>query len=174
MMEELTATLHTSLGQIVVRLFPEYAPQTVASFTGLAQGTWTWLDPRTDALGFGPLYNGTIFHRVINGLMIQGGDPQADGTGDPGWTAPDEFHPALNFDRPYMVAMATTAPDTVGSQFFITVRPAPQLNNRHTIIGEVVQGQEVVDAIAMIPTGHNDRPIMEVVVQSIRIHRPQT
>ncbi|MFF3372028.1 peptidylprolyl isomerase [Streptomyces sp. NPDC002680] len=174
MAKELTATLHTSLGQIAVRLFPQYAPLTVKSFTGLAEGTWTWLDPRTGALGFGPLYNGTIFHRVIDGLMIQGGDPQADGTGDPGWAFPDEFHPALNFDRPYMVAMTTSSPDTVGSQFFITVRPAPHLNNRHTIIGEVVQGQEVVDAIAVVPTDRRGRPITDVIVHTVQIHRPRT
>ncbi|MEV7392889.1 peptidylprolyl isomerase [Streptomyces sp. NPDC091215] len=174
MVQELTATLHTTLGQIVVRLFPESAPETVASFSGLARGTWTWRDPRTGELGFGPLYSGTIFHRVVAGLMIQGGDPQGDGTGGPGWEFPDEIDPSLNFERPYMVAMTTTAPDTVGSQFFITLRPAPQLNGRHTIIGEVIQGQEVVDAVAKIPTGHNGRPITDVVVQFIKIHRQGT
>ncbi|MGW7543126.1 peptidylprolyl isomerase [Streptomyces sp. NPDC054770] len=174
MVQELTATLDTTLGQIVVRLFPESAPETVASFSGLARGTWTWRDPRTGELGFGPLYSGTIFHRVVAGLMIQGGDPQGDGTGGPGWEFPDEIDPSVNFDRPYMVAMTTTAPDTVGSQFFITLRPAPQFNGRHTIIGEVIQGQEVVDAIAKIPTGHNGRPITDVVVQFIKIDRQGT
>jgi peptidyl-prolyl cis-trans isomerase A (cyclophilin A) len=171
--QELTATLHTTLGQIVVRLFPENAPETVKSFVGMARGTWTWRDPRTGELGYGPLYSGTTFHRVIAGLMIQGGDPQGDGTGGPGWEFPDEIDPAVNFDRPYMVAMATTAPDTVGSQFFITLRPTPHLNGRHTIIGEVLQGQDVVDAIAMVPTGDDERPITNVVVRYIEIHRHQ-
>jgi peptidyl-prolyl cis-trans isomerase A (cyclophilin A) len=172
MAEELFATLNTSLGPVVLRLFPEQAPETVANFTGLAEGTRQWHDPRTGRPGSGGLYNGTIFHRVISGFMIQGGDPLGTGTGGPGYKFKDEFHPSLRFDRPYLLAMANAGPGTNGSQFFITVGPQPHLNNRHTIFGEVVQGTEVIDAIAKVPTDHRDRPQNDVVIESVTIeHR---
>lgn len=173
MAEELTATLTTTLGNIVVRLFPEYAPETVANFVGLADGSRQWRHPVTGAPGQGPLYDGTIFHRVIDGFMIQGGDPLGSGRGGPGYEFKDEFHPALRFDRPYLLAMANAGPGTNGSQFFVTVGPVPHLNERHTIFGEVVQGQEVVDAIATSPVGRNDRPLTDVAIQSISIDRRQ-
>jgi peptidyl-prolyl cis-trans isomerase A (cyclophilin A) len=159
------------MGTIVLRLFPDHAPKTVQNFTGLAEGTSEWLDPRTGARTNAPLYNGTIFHRVIGGFMLQGGDPLGNGTGGPGYEFEDEFHPSLRFDRPYLLAMANAGPGTNGSQFFITVGPTPHLNNRHTIFGEVVQGTEVVDAIAKTETDRGDRPIKDVVLESVTIDR---
>jgi peptidyl-prolyl cis-trans isomerase A (cyclophilin A) len=172
--EELIATLHTTRGPVVIRLFPEQAPETVANFTGLAEGTKPWTDPRSGHKSNEPLYNGTVFHRVISGFMIQGGDPLGTGTGGPGYRFADEFHPSLRFDRPYLLAMANSGPGTNGSQFFITVGLTPHLNNRHTIFGEVIGGSEVVDAIAGSPTGRHDRPKQDVVIESVTIDRRQS
>jgi peptidyl-prolyl cis-trans isomerase A (cyclophilin A) len=169
--EDLTATMRTTMGTIVLRLFPDHAPKTVQNFVGLAEGTAQWSDPRTGQPASGPLYNGTIFHRVIDRFMLQGGDPLGNGTGGPGYEFEDEFHPDLRFDRPYLLAMANAGPGTNGSQFFITVAPTPHLNNRHTIFGEVVQGSEVVDAIAKTETDRSDRPVKDVVVESVTIDR---
>jgi peptidyl-prolyl cis-trans isomerase A (cyclophilin A) len=169
--EQITATLNTSAGTIVARLFPGEAPETVANFIGLADGTKAWTDPATGNPGQGSLYAGTIFHRVIDGFMIQGGDPLGRGTGGPGYKFRDEFHPSLRFDRPYLFAMANSGPGTNGSQFFITVGPTPHLNNAHTIFGEVVEGTEVVDAIAKTRTGRGDRPVKDIVVESVVIDR---
>src|ERR687887_519941 len=140
MAEELYATFTTSAGQIVVKLLPEKAPRTVENFVALAEGTKEWTDPTTRQRVKRPLYNGTIFHRVIPDFMIQGGDPLGDGTGgtEP---IPDEFDPSLSFDRPGLLAMANRGPGTGSSQFFITESPRQYLNGRHTIFGEVVQGQ---------------------------------
>jgi peptidyl-prolyl cis-trans isomerase A (cyclophilin A) len=171
MAEELFATLNTTLGPIVLRLFPDKAPETVANFTGLADGSKPWHDPNTGKPGSGGLYNGTVFHRVIDGFMIQGGDPLGTGTGGPGYKFKDEFDQSLRFDRPYLLAMANAGPGTNGSQFFITVGPTPHLNDRHTIFGEVVQGTEVVDQIAKSPTDHRDRPKTDVVIESVTIDR---
>lgn len=171
MAEDLTATIRTTMGTIVLRLFPDQAPNTVRNFVGLAEGTVEWTDPRTGKRAAGSLYNGTIFHRVIEGFMLQGGDPLGNGRGGPGYEFEDEFHPDLSFDRPYLLAMANSGPATNGSQFFITVVPTPHLNNRHTIFGEVVQGSEVVDAIARTETDHNDRPVKDVVLESVTIDR---
>jgi peptidyl-prolyl cis-trans isomerase A (cyclophilin A) len=159
------------MGTIVLRLFPGKAPKTVQSFVGLAEGTIEWTDPRTNQRTTEPLYNGTIFHRVIDRFMLQGGDPLGKGTGGPGYEFEDEFHPDLRFDRPYLLAMANAGPGTNGSQFFITVVPTPHLNNRHTIFGEVVQGTEVVDAIAKTKTDRSDRPVKDVVLESVTIDR---
>jgi peptidyl-prolyl cis-trans isomerase A (cyclophilin A) len=169
--EDLTATIRTTMGTIVLRLFPDQAPKTVQNFVGLAEGTARWTDPRTGQPASGPLYNGTILHRVISGFMLQGGDPLGTGTGGPGYEFEDEFDPSLRFDRPYILAMANAGPGTNGSQFFITVGPTPHLNNRHTIFGEVVQGQDVVDAIAQTETDRGDRPIKDVVLESVTIDR---
>jgi peptidyl-prolyl cis-trans isomerase A (cyclophilin A) len=166
--------MNTTLGPVVIRLFPEQAPETVDNFTGLAEGTKAWTDPRSGHKSNDPLYNGTIFHRVIGGFMIQGGDPLGTGTGGPGYKFADEFHPSLRFDRPYLLAMANSGPGTNGSQFFITVGPTPHLTNRHTIFGEVIEGREVVDAIATTPTGRQDRPQTDVVIQSVTIDRRQS
>ncbi|MDN3352928.1 peptidylprolyl isomerase [Actinomadura sp. DC4] len=171
MAETLTATLQTTMGPIVLRLFPDQAPKTVQNFVGLAEGTTQWTDPRTGRPATGPLYNGTVFHRVISGFMLQGGDPLGNGRGGPGYEFEDEFDSSLRFDRPYLLAMANAGPGTNGSQFFITVGPTPHLNNRHTIFGEVIQGQDVVDAIGKTATDGSDRPIKDVVVESVTIDR---
>ena len=168
-----TATIHTNLGDIRVNLFADQAPKTVRNFTGLAEGTQEWTDPRVRAKSTAPLYDGTIFHRVIPGFMIQGGDPLGTGTGGPGYRFKDEPHPELTFDKPYLLAMANAGPGTNGSQFFITVAPTTWLNFKHTIFGEVADqpSRDVVDAIAAVPTGANDRPKEDVVITSISIQR---
>jgi peptidyl-prolyl cis-trans isomerase A (cyclophilin A) len=165
----LTATLRTNQGPIVIRLLPDHAPKTVRNFVDLAQGGREWTDPRTGRVTTGRLYDGTIFHRVIPNFMIQGGDPLGTGTGGPGYQFADEFHPELQFDRPYLLAMANAGPGTNGSQFFITTVPTPHLNRRHTIFGEVVQGQEVVDRISHTATDGRDRPLKDVVLESVEI-----
>jgi peptidyl-prolyl cis-trans isomerase A (cyclophilin A) len=159
------------MGTIVVRLFPEQAPKTVQNFVGLAEGTTEWTDPRTGQRTTGPLYNGTIFHRVIARFMLQGGDPLGTGTGGPGYEFEDEFHPDLRFNRPHLLAMANAGPGTNGSQFFITLVPTPHLDGRHTIFGEVIEGSDVVDAIGKTETDRGDRPIKDVVVESVTIDR---
>ena len=168
-----TATIHTNLGDINVNLFPDHAPKTVRNFTGLAEGTQEWTDPKVKAKSTAPLYNGTIFHRVIPGFMIQGGDPLGTGTGGPGYRFDDEPHPELTFDKPYLLAMANAGPNTNGSQFFITVAPTTWLNFKHTIFGEVADqpSRDVVDAIAAVETGAQDRPKQNVVIESITISR---
>jgi peptidyl-prolyl cis-trans isomerase A (cyclophilin A) len=172
MAEELYATLQTSKGDVRIKLFPNHAPKTVANFVGLADGSQAWTDPQTGKQVEGrALYDGTVFHRVISGFMLQGGDPLGSGRGGPGYQFKDEFHPELSFDRPYLLAMANAGPGTNGSQFFITVGPTPHLNRRHTIFGEVVSGQDVVDAIAVTPTDRSDRPLDDVVIQHIAIER---
>ncbi len=172
MAEELYATLQTSKGDIRIHLFPNHAPKTVANFVGLADGSQAWTDPQNRQQVEGrSLYEGTIFHRVIPGFMIQGGDPLGSGRGGPGYQFKDEFHPELSFDRPYLLAMANAGPGTNGSQFFITVGKTPHLNRRHTIFGEVVAGQDVVDAIAGSPTDRSDRPHEDVVIKGISIER---
>ena len=167
-----TATIKTNLGDINVNLFPDHAPKTVRNFTGLAEGTQEWTDPKVKAKSTAPLYNGTIFHRVIPGFMIQGGDPLGTGTGGPGYRFDDEPHPELTFDKPYLLAMANAGPNTNGSQFFITVAPTTWLNFKHTIFGEVADqpSRDVVDAIAAVETGAQDRPKQDVVIESITIN----
>jgi len=170
-MSELNATLHTNRGDIVVDLFPNHAPKTVENFVGLAEGTKEYTD---DAGRSGQkYYDGLGFHRVIEGFMIQGGCPLGTGTGGPGYTFKDEFHPELAFTKPYLLAMANAGPGTNGSQFFITVAPTAWLNNRHTIFGEVTDqaSQQVVDAIATTATGAGDRPVDPVVIESVEITR---
>ena len=171
MAEELYATLHTSMGDIEVQLFPNQAPKTVANFVGLAEGDKEWTDPRTGQKSTDALYSGTIFHRVIPNFMIQGGDPLGTGTGGPGYRFADESHPELSFDRPYLLAMANAGPGTNGSQFFITVAPTGWLTGKHTIFGEVTKGADVVDAIATAKTGAMDRPTTPITVDSVTIDR---
>ena len=170
-MPQQTATLHTNHGDIVITLFGDHAPQTVANFVGLASGTQEYRDPKTGQSTTGRFYDGLTFHRVIDGFMIQGGDPEGTGRGGPGYTFGDEFHPDLVFNRPYLLAMANAGPGTNGSQFFITVGPQPHLNRRHTIFGEVADqaSRAVVDKIAKLRTGRNDRPVDEVVITSVDI-----
>ena len=168
-----TATIHTSMGDINVNLFPDHAPKTVRNFTGLTDGSQEWTDPKTRSKSTAPLYDGTVFHRVIPGFMLQGGDPLGTGTGGPGYNFADEPHPELVFDKPYLLAMANAGPNTNGSQFFITVAPTTWLNFKHTIFGEVADqpSRDVVDAIGAVETGAQDRPKVNVVISSITINR---
>lgn len=170
---ELYATLHTSAGPIRLQLLPDHAPKTVGNFVGLAEGTQEWRNPVTRATQSAPLYDGTVFHRVISGFMLQGGDPLGNGTGGPGYSFGDEFHPDLAFTRPYLLAMANSGPATNGSQFFITVGPTPHLTGKHTIFGEVADeaSRQVVDAIATMPTDGRDRPTKDVTITSVDIER---
>ena len=170
MTNTLTATLRTSRGTVKVRLYPDHAPKTVRNFVDLAEGSREWTDPRTRQPG-GKLYDGTIFHRVIPDFMIQGGDPLGTGTGGPGYQFADEFHPDLAFDRPYLLAMANAGPGTNGSQFFITTVPTPWLSRKHTIFGEVIDGSDIVDQISKAERGRNDRPVTDVVLESVTIER---
>ncbi|MFF3938621.1 peptidylprolyl isomerase [Streptomyces phaeofaciens] len=170
MAEHLYATLRTSAGDIEIRLFPDHAPATVRNFVELATGGREWVHPATGERSHGHLYDGTVFHRVISGFMIQGGDPLGNGTGGPGYQFADEFHPDLRFDRPYLLAMANAGPATNGSQFFITVAPTAWLSRKHTIFGEVTDpaGQKVVDAIAATPVNpRTERPLNDIVIESV-------
>jgi peptidyl-prolyl cis-trans isomerase A (cyclophilin A) len=167
----LYATLKTSMGDIVVQLFDDKAPKTVANFVGLATGTKEWTDPKTREKVQRPLYNGTIFHRVIAGFMIQGGDPLGNGTGGPGYRFEDEFHPDLRHTKGGILSMANAGPNTNGSQFFITLGPTLHLDNRHSVFGTVVKGQEVLVAIGSVPTNSNNRPIKDVVLKEVVITR---
>jgi len=164
-----TATLNTSMGDIVIELFSNQAPKTVANFVELATGAKEWLDPNIGEKVKANLYDGTIFHRVIPGFMIQGGDPLGSGMGGPGYNFADEFHGELNFDKPYLLAMANAGPNTNGSQFFITVAATAWLNRKHSIFGEVkdAASQKVIDAIAAVKTGANDKPVQAVKINSI-------
>ncbi|MCK0116037.1 peptidylprolyl isomerase [Isoptericola sp. S6320L] len=175
------ATLHTSAGDIRLELFPNHAPKTVANFVGLAQGTKTWTDPRTGAERNDPLYDGVIFHRVIDNFMIQGGDPLGTGTGGPGYTFDDEIHPELAFDEKYLLAMANAgkrrnpvtgeAEGTNGSQFFITTTATSWLNGKHTIFGKVAddESRAVVDAIGSTKVRPGDRPVEDIVLERVTI-----
>jgi peptidyl-prolyl cis-trans isomerase A (cyclophilin A) len=167
----LYATMKTTLGDIVLVLFEDKAPKTVANFVGLASGTKEWTDPKTGEKVKRPLYNGTIFHRVIPDFMIQGGDPVGRGTGGPGYKFEDEFSPDLKHSKPGTLSMANAGPNTNGSQFFITVKATPWLDGRHTVFGEVVKGQEVVNAIVSTPRGANDKPVKDVVLSEVVISR---
>ena len=164
-------TLHTNHGDIVIDLFPDQAPKTVANFVGLADGTQQYRDPETGQVTTGNFYDGLTFHRIIDGFMIQGGCPLGTGTGGPGYQFQDEFHPDLVFNKPYLLAMANAGPGTNGSQFFITVAPTPHLNRRHTIFGEVADdaSKKVVDEIASVRTGRGDRPVEPVVIESVTV-----
>jgi len=167
----LYATLKTSMGDIVIQLFDDKAPKTVANFVDLATGTKEWTDPKTREKVKRPLYNGTIFHRVIPGFMIQGGDPLGNGTGGPGYRFEDEFNPDLKHSKPGMLSMANAGPNTNGSQFFITQKPTPWLDGKHSVFGEVVKGQNTVDAIINAPRDLRDRPMKDVVIQEVVISR---
>jgi len=169
------ATLHTSAGDIRVQLFGNHAPKTVRNFVELAEGSREWKHPATGATTTDPLYDGTVFHRVIAGFMIQGGDPLGEGIGGPGYKFADEFHPELSFDRPYLLAMANSGPNTNGSQFFITVGRTPHLNRKHSIFGEVADAESraVVDAIAGTATDRRDRPAVPITIESVTIAAAQ-
>jgi peptidyl-prolyl cis-trans isomerase A (cyclophilin A) len=170
----LHAHFTTSEGSFTIRLFDREAPNTVANFVGLAEGTKEWVDPKTGKKVTGPFYNGLIFHRVIAGFMIQGGDPLGTGTGGPGYRFGDEFHPKARHDKAGMLSMANAGPGTNGSQFFITLAPTTWLDNKHSVFGEVVEGMDVVEKIGKTPTSKpGDRPLKPVVVQSVEITRSE-
>lgn len=170
-MPEKIAVIKSSLGNIRIKLFSDFAPKTVKNFIGLSDGSGEWTNLKSGQKSKGVFYSGTIFHRVIPGFMIQGGDPLGSGRGGPGYQFEDEFHPELNFDRPYMLAMANAGPDTNGSQFFITVAPTVWLNRKHTIFGEVTdqESRDVVDNIANSKTGASDKPLEDIQIIEIVI-----
>jgi peptidyl-prolyl cis-trans isomerase A (cyclophilin A) len=167
-----TATLRTNKGDIRIDLFGDHAPNTVANFVGLATGDKPYSSTNAAGTDSGPFYDGSIFHRIIPGFMIQGGDPTGTGRGGPGYQFGDEFHPELRFDRPYLLAMANAGPGTNGSQFFITVGATDWLNRKHTIFGEVADAasRAVVDTIAAASTGRGDRPTEDIVIQGVDIN----
>jgi peptidyl-prolyl cis-trans isomerase A (cyclophilin A) len=163
----LWVTMKTSLGDITIELYSKDAPKTVTNFVGLATGEKEWTDPRTGEKSKKPLYDGVIFHRVIPGFMIQGGDPTGTGRGDPGYRFEDEFQSGRKFDRTGLLAMANSGPNTNGCQFFITTSTPAHLNNRHTIFGEVIAGYDVVEKISQVPRNRADKPDLDVVIKSM-------
>ena len=168
----LYATFDTSEGPIVIRLFETEAPKTVQNFVDLAEGKREWTHPGTRQKSKNPLYNGTIFHRVIPQFMIQGGDPMGTGFGGPGYQFEDETKGSPHkFDKPGKLAMANSGPNTNGSQFFITVAPTPWLTGNHTIFGEVIEGQDIADKISNVPRSRQDKPSKDVVVNAVKIER---
>jgi peptidyl-prolyl cis-trans isomerase A (cyclophilin A) len=166
----LHAHFTTTEGSFKVRLFEAEAPDTVANFVGLAEGTKEFVDPNSGQKSTRPFYNGLIFHRVIADFMIQGGDPLGTGTGGPGYRFADEFHPTLKHAKPGILSMANSGPNTNGSQFFITLVPTPWLDNRHTVFGEVVDGMDVINKIGTTKT-RNDRPVTPIAIESVTIER---
>jgi peptidyl-prolyl cis-trans isomerase A (cyclophilin A) len=166
-----TATFTTSEGTFKVRLFDDAAPKTVANFVGLATGTEEWLDPATRQKVKKPFYDGLIFHRVIDGFMLQGGCPEGTGRGGPGYKFADEFGPGLKHDRPGLLSMANAGPNTNGSQFFVTLVPTPWLDNKHAIFGEVVEGMDIVQAIGKTKIGAQDRPVKDIVIERVTIEK---
>jgi peptidyl-prolyl cis-trans isomerase A (cyclophilin A) len=165
------ARFATTEGNFTIQLFDKEAPNTVENFVGLAEGSKTWKDPRSGQKMNTPYYDGLIFHRVIDGFMIQGGDPTGTGSGGPGYTFADEFSPQRRHDKPGILSMANAGRNTNGSQFFITLGPTPHLDNRHSVFGEVVEGMDVVRKIGSTKTGPGDRPDKNVVIDSIKIER---
>ncbi len=167
-----TATLHTSEGDITVELFEERAPRTVGNFIGLATGDREWTDPETDErVTDEPLYDDVVFHRIIEGFMIQCGDPTGTGRGGPGYTFDDEFHDELTHDSAGTLSMANAGPNTNGSQFFITLDATPHLDGRHSVFGEVTDGMDVVEEIGAADTDANDRPKTDIVLESVTVDR---
>ncbi|TQQ80578.1 peptidylprolyl isomerase [Halonotius roseus] len=165
-----TATLQTNHGDITVELFEERAPNTVGNFIGLATGSKEWTDPETgDTVKNEPLYDDVLFHRVIDDFMIQGGDPTGTGRGGPGYEFDDEFHDELTHDKAGILSMANSGPNTNGSQFFITLDATPHLDGKHSVFGEVTDGMDVVEEIGSVPTGRNDEPREDVVLESVDV-----
>jgi len=166
------AEFATTEGSFTIRLFDQEAPETVANFVGLAEGTKEWTHPGTrQKMTNTPFYDGIIFHRVIKGFMIQGGDPLGQGIGGPGYNFADEFHPKLRHNKAGILSMANRGPNTNGGQFFITLAPTPHLDDRHSVFGEVVEGMDVVSKIGSTRTGDRDRPTKDIVIQRVSIER---
>jgi peptidyl-prolyl cis-trans isomerase A (cyclophilin A) len=165
------ARFSTTEGDFLVRFFEKEAPNTVANFVGLAEGTRLWTHPGTRRTQQSKFYDGLIIHRIIDGFVIQGGDPMGDGTGGPGYRFEDEFHSALRHGKAGILSMANAGPNTNGSQFFITLGPTPHLDDRHAVFGEVVEGMDVVYRIGKVPTGRGDRPVKDVIINSVAIER---
>jgi peptidyl-prolyl cis-trans isomerase A (cyclophilin A) len=165
------AKFSTTEGDFTVKLFDKQAPKTVANFVGLAEGTKEWKDPRSGKMVKKPFYNGLKFHRIIDGFMIQGGDPLGNGTGGPGYEFEDEFDPKLRHSKAGILSMANAGRNTNGSQFFITLAPTPHLNDKHSVFGEVVSGMDVIKKLGSTPVGANDKPIKDEVIKSVTIER---
>jgi len=168
----LLAHFTTTDGTFTIQLFDQDAPKTVENFVGLAEGSKAWTDPRTGKPGSGGYYNGTIFHRVIDGFMIQGGDPLGQGTGGPGYKFADEFSPKRRHDKAGILSMANSGPNTNGGQFFVTLAATPWLDNKHSVFGEVIEGMDVVKKIGGTATSKpGDRPLKPIKVESVTIER---
>jgi peptidyl-prolyl cis-trans isomerase A (cyclophilin A) len=166
------AHFETSLGNFTAELFDTKTPKTVANFVGLAEGTKEWKHPKSgEKHANKPYYDGIVFHRVIKGFMIQGGDPLGEGYGGPGYQFEDEFHPDLRHDRPGILSMANAGPNTNGSQFFVTLAPTPHLDRRHSVFGVVTEGLDVVQKIGQTQTDRSDRPVTPVVMKKVTITR---
>ena len=170
-MPGLHAKFVTTEGTFTVRLFDQDAPKTVENFVGLAEGTKPWTDPRTNQQVTTPYYDGVIVHRVIDGFMIQSGDPLGQGIGGPGYNFADEFHATLRHNKAGILSMANRGPNTNGGQFFITLAPTPHLDDRHSVFGEVVEGMDVVRTIGSTKTDGRDRPAKDIVIQTVTIER---
>lgn len=171
MSQGIYATFDTTEGTFTIKLYDQEAPKTVANFVGLAEGTKEWTDPRTGKKTTAPYYNGIIFHRIIDGFMIQGGDPLGQGTGGPGYRFEDEFHPTRRHSKEGILSMANSGPNTNGGQFFVTLAPTAWLDNRHSVFGEVVEGMDIVRKIGKVPVGAADRPIKDVRINTVTIER---
>lgn len=169
--KEMYALMKTSMGDMKIKLFHKRAPLTVANFVGLAEGTKEYTDPNTGEKTKGKYYDGLIFHRVIPGFMIQGGDPLGVGTGGPGYQFDDEFHPELKHSKPGILSMANAGPGTNGSQFFITEVATPHLDNRHSVFGEVVEGLDLIPKITGVKRDRNDKPLEDIKIESLTIER---
>ena len=162
----------TSEGKFTIQLFDQDVPKTVENFVGLATGAKEWTDPRTGRKSTAPYYNGTVFHRVIGGFMIQGGDPLGQGTGGPGYKFADEFHPKRRHDKAGVLSMANSGPNTNGGQFFVTLAPTPWLDDKHSVFGEVSEGMDVVKKIGSTPTSKpGDRPVKPITIESVTIEK---
>jgi peptidyl-prolyl cis-trans isomerase A (cyclophilin A) len=165
------ARFDTTEGPFTARLYDQEAPRTVENFVGLAEGTKEWTDPRSNKRVKEPYYNGIVFHRVIEGFMIQGGDPLGQGIGGPGYNFADEFHPQARHNKAGILSMANRGPNTNGGQFFITLAPTPHLDDRHSVFGEVIEGMDVIRKIGGAKTDQRDRPVKDIVINSITIQR---
>jgi len=165
------AHFQTTLGDFTVELFDAKAPQTVANFAGLAEGSKEWKHPKTGEKHTKPFYDGLVFHRIIEGFVLQGGDPLGQGFGGPGYQFADEFHPDLRHDGAGVLSMANAGPNTNGSQFFITLGPTPHLDRKHSVFGKVVKGLDVIEKIGRVQTDRNDRPVTPIVMNKVTIER---